>query len=166
MENSNPPDRTARGKAVRPLGEDLGRPPIDVEITKLQQSKFSGSWRQRIFRERFVSLFFSFFTTLFPPLRDRKRRYSFARESHFIAKYNPIHSKIIGKGLSDDAFNRLFQHQWPETSSNWRKSSNAPWPKSSGEQELAAQNISFRKANLNSGMTDPGMLNYLLAGNG
>jgi DNA-binding NtrC family response regulator len=65
---------------------------------------------------------------------------------------------------SDDALNLLFQHQWPGNIIELEKViERAMAEVNPGEQELAVQNISFEEANLNSGMTDPGMLNYLLA---
>ncbi|MDY0091158.1 MAG: sigma 54-interacting transcriptional regulator [Candidatus Vecturithrix sp.] len=152
--------QTARGKAVRPLGEDLGYP-IDVRIIATTSQNLQDLMANGMFREDLYH-YFSVFPLYLPPLRDRKEDIPLL-VNHFIAKYNPIHSKIVERA-SDDALNLLFQHQWPGNIIELEKViERAMAEVNPGEQELAVQNISFEEANLNSGMTDPGMLNYLLA---
>ncbi|GAK57299.1 sigma 54 response regulator [Candidatus Vecturithrix granuli] len=152
--------QTARGKAVRPLGEDLGFS-VDVRIIATTSHNLQDLVAKGLFREDLYH-YFSVFPLYLLPLRERKEDIPML-VNHFIAKYNLIHSKIVERA-SDDALNLLFQHQWPGNIIELEKViERAIAEVNPGERELAAKNISFEEANLNSGITDPGMLNYLLA---
>jgi DNA-binding NtrC family response regulator len=152
--------QTARGKAVRPLGDDLSYP-IDVRII----ATTSQSLHERVSRGQFredLYHYFSVFPLYLPPLRDRKEDLPLL-VNHFFAKYNPIHNKIVEKA-SDAALNLLVQHQWPGNILELEKViERAIAEVNPGEKELSVENITFEEADLNRGLSDPGMLNYLLA---
>lgn len=152
--------QTARGKAVRPIGDDLGYP-VDVRIIattsqNLHEGMARGQFRQDLYH------YFSVFPLYLPPLRERKEDIPLLVE-HFLAKYNPIHNKIVERA-SDAALNLLFQHQWPGNVLELEKViERAIAEVNPGEKELSVENITFEEADLNRGISDPGMLNYLLA---
>ena len=152
--------QTARGKAVRPLGEDHAYP-IDVRIIattsqNLQELVSSGKFRKDLYH------YFSVFPLYLPPLRERKEDIPLLA-NYFIAKYNRVHSKIVEK-VTDSALNLLFQHEWPGNIAELEKViERAIAEVNPGEKELTEKNLTFEEANLNGGIKDPGMLNYLIA---
>lgn len=97
-----------------------------------------------------------------PPLRERREDIP-ELAKYFVQKYNYAHSKIVDR-LSDSATHLLIQHEWPGNIAELEKViERAIIEIPQGEKELTEGFIHFEEAELNGGISDPGMLNYLIA---
>jgi DNA-binding NtrC family response regulator len=122
----------------------------------LQELVSQGKFREDLYH------YLSVFPLYLPPLRDRKEDIP-ALVSHFVKKYNHAHSKIVER-VSDEAIHLLIRHQWPGNISELAKViERAIAEVNPGEKELTEKNITFEEADLTGGISDPGMLNYLIA---
>ncbi len=152
--------QAARGKAVRPLGEDVSYP-SDVRIIATASQNLKELVAQGKFREDLYH-YFSIFPLYLPPLRERKEDLP-ALVNYFIAQYNRIHGKIV-ESVADNAFDLLIQYQWPGNVMELEKVvERAIIEVPQGEKELAQQYLTFEEADLAGGINEPGMLNYLIA---
>lgn len=152
--------QAARGKAVRPLGEDVTSP-ADVRMIATTTKPLRELVAQGKFREDLYH-YFAVFPLALPPLRERKEDIP-GLTAHFVASANRAHSKIVER-VSDAAINLLIQHDWPGNVSELetvieRAIIHAP----AGEKELTEDWLSIDDATLTGGIHDPGMLNYLIA---
>jgi DNA-binding NtrC family response regulator len=152
--------QVTRGKAVRPLGEDVSYP-SDVRILATTTRNLKELMTQGAFRHDLYQ-YFTVFPLYLPPLRDRKEDIP-ALVTYFLQKYSRAHSKIV-ESVSEDAIHLLFQHQWPGNITELEKViERAVVEVSPGEKEISERYISFEEADLTGGINDPGMLNYLIA---
>ncbi|MCP4405359.1 MAG: CHASE2 domain-containing protein [bacterium] len=152
--------QVARGKAVRPLGED-GSYPTDVRILatttrNLKELVSQGEFRNDLYQ------YLTVFPLFLPPLRDRKEDIP-ALVAYLLRKYSHAHSKVVERA-SENALHLLIQHQWPGNITELEKIiERAIIEVPAGEKELSERYISFEEADLTGGINDPGMLNYLIA---
>ena len=149
-----------RGKFIRPLGEDRGFP-IDVRVVAtttqdLRKLVAAGKFREDLYH------YFSVFPLYMPPLRERKEDLPLLAR-HFVQKYDRVHSKII-ETVSDAALNVLLSHEWPGNVAELEKViERAIAEVNPGVKELTEKHLTFVEADLDGGINDPGMLNYLIA---
>lgn len=149
-----------RGKVVHPIGDDRGYP-VDVRViaTTAQNLKdlvSAGKFREDLYH------YFSAFPLHLPSLRERKEDIPLL-VNYFVHKYNRVHSKIV-ETVSDEALNLLLTHQWPGNIAELEKViERAIAEVNPGVKELTEQSISFEEADMARGITDSGMLNYLIA---
>jgi len=152
--------QTMRGKVVYPIGDDRGCP-VDVRViaTTTQNLKTlisTGKFREDLYH------YFSTFPLYLLPLRERKGDIP-ALLNHLVKKYNRVHSKIV-EVVSDSAMNLLITHQWPGNIAELEKVvERAIAEINPGARELFEEHITFEEADLNGGIKDPGMLNYLIS---
>ena len=152
--------QAARGKAVRPLGEDIGYP-SDVRMLGTTSQNVKDLVSQGKFREDLYH-YLSVFPLYLPPLRDRKEDIP-SLVNYFVKRYNHIHSKIVDS-ISDDAIHLLIQHQWPGNITELGKViERAIIQVHQGQQELSERYISFEEADLTGKISEPGMLSCLIA---
>lgn len=152
--------QTLRGKVVFPVGEDRGTP-VDVRVLATTTQNLRDLLSQGKFREDLYH-YFSVFPLFIPPLRDRKEDIP-ELVNYFVQKYNRVHSKIV-ETVSDEAINALVTHQWPGNIVELEKViERAIAEVNPGVKELSEQHISFEEADRIGGITDAGMLNYLIA---
>lgn len=149
-----------RGKVVYPLGEDRGYP-VDVRVIATTSRNVKDLVAEGKFREDLYH-YFSVFTLLLPPLRDRKEDIPLL-VNYFVQKYNRVHSKVV-ETVSDEALNLLVTHQWPGNLAELEKVMERTIAEvNPGVKELTEQQLSLEDADLSGGITDAGMLNYLIA---
>jgi DNA-binding NtrC family response regulator/CHASE2 domain-containing sensor protein len=152
--------QTLRGKVVYPIGDDRGVP-VDVRMLatttqNLRNMVVNGKFREDLYH------YFSVFPLYVPPLRDRKEDIP-ALVTHFVHKYNRVHSKIV-ETVADEAINVLVTHQWPGNVVELEKViERAIAEVNPGVKELTEEHLSFEEADRIGGITDAGMLNYLIA---
>ena len=152
--------QTLRGKVVYPIGEDRGTP-VDVRVLATTTQNLRNLLSNEKFREDLYH-YFSVFPLFLPPLRDRKEDIPIL-VSYFVYKYNRVHSKIV-ETVSDEAINVLVTHQWPGNIVELEKViERAIAEVNPGIKELTGHHISFEEADRIGGLTDAGMLNYLIA---
>ena len=152
--------QVARGKAVRPLGEDVCYP-SDVRILATTTRNIKDLVAQGAFRNDLYQ-YFAVFPLYLPPLRDRKEDIP-ALVTYFLRKYSRAHSKIVERA-SESAINLLIQHQWPGNITELEKViERAVIEMPAGEKEVSERYISFEEADMTGGINDPGMLSYLIA---
>ncbi|PID55775.1 hypothetical protein CSB45_14275 [candidate division KSB3 bacterium] len=152
--------QVTRGKAVSPLGEDV-RYPSDVRILATTTRNLKELVTQGAFRSDLYH-YFTVFPLYLPPLRDRKEDIP-ALVSHFLRIYSRTHGKVVEKA-SDSAIHLLIQHQWPGNVTELEKViERAVIEAPAGEKEISERSLSFEEADLSGRITDPGMLNYLIA---
>ena len=152
--------QTLRGKVVYPIGEDRGTP-VDVRVLATTTQNLRNLLSDGKFREDLYH-YFSVFPLFIPPLRDRKEDIPIL-VNYFVDKYNRVHSKIVEE-VSDEALNVLVTHQWPGNIVELEKViERAIAEVNPGVKELTEHHISFEEADRIGGITDAGMLNYLIA---
>ena len=152
--------QVTRGKAVRPLGEDVSYP-SDVRILATTTRNLKELMTQGAFRNDLYQ-YFTVFPLYLPPLRDRKEDIP-ALVAYFLRKYSRAHSKVVERA-SESALHLLIQHQWPGNITELeRVIERAVIEMPAGEKEFSERYISFEEADLTGGINDPGMLNYLIA---
>ncbi len=152
--------QAARGKAVRPLGEDVLYP-SDVRMVATTTKDLRDLVAQGKFREDLYR-YFSVYPIMLPPLRDRKEDIP-GLVAHFVKASNRIHSKAVER-VPDETINLLIQHNWPGNVQELEAViERAIIEVSTGEKTLTEEMIRFDDAILTGGISDPGMLNYLIA---
>ncbi len=152
--------QAARGKAVRPLGEDVIYPSdvrmIATTTKDLRELVSQGKFREDLYR------YFSIYPILLPPLRDRKEDIP-GLVAHFVKVFNRTHSKAVER-VPDETINLLIQYDWP---GNVRELAEvierAVIEVQTGEKTLSEEMIRFDRDVFTGGISDPGMLNYLIA---
>lgn len=152
--------QAARGKAVRPLGEDVLYPSdvrmIATTTKDLRELVAQGKFREDLYR------YFSIYPIILPPLRDRKEDIP-GLVAHFVKVFNRAHSKAVER-VPDETINLLIQYDWP---GNVRELAEvierAVIEVQTGEKTLSEEMIRFDRDVFTGGISDPGMLNYLIA---
>ena len=149
-----------RGKVVHPIGDDRGYL-VDVRViaTTTQDLKAlvsAGKFREDLYH------YFSAFPLYLPPLRERKEDIPLL-VNYLVHKYNRVHSKIV-ETVSEEALNMLLTYQWPGNIAELEKViERAIAEVNPGVKELTEHDFNFEEADLGRGITDSGMLNYLIA---
>lgn len=152
--------QTLRGKVVFPIGDDRGVP-VDVRVLATTTENLRHLLSEGKFREDLYH-YFSVFPLYIPPLRERKEDIPLL-VNYFVQKYNRVHSKIV-ETVSDEAINVLITHQWPGNIVELEKVvERAIAEVNPGIKELTEHHISFEEIDQVGGITDAGMLNYLIA---
>jgi len=152
--------QAARGKAVRPLGEDVLYPSdvrmIATTTKDLRELVTQGKFREDLYR------YFSVYPIMLSPLRDRKEDIP-GLVAHFVKVSNRAHSKAV-EHVPDETINRLIQYDWPGNVQELETIiERAIIEVPTGEKTLSEEMIRFDNDMFTGGISDPGMLNYLIA---
>lgn len=152
--------QAARGKAVRPLGEDVLYPSdvrmIATTTKDLRELVAQGKFREDLYR------YFSVYPIILPPLRERKEDIP-GLVAHFVKVFNRTHSKAVER-VPDETINLLIQYDWPGNVQELETViERAMIEVPTGEMTLSEHLIRFDSHVFTGGIGDPGMLNYLIA---